>query len=357
MLSPSDVLRMQVDLAEALASPSSFTSESLDGLAHSQGKQPAGDHTTSRYAMHHARTARAYQVTADMGRVVMNRFASLEHIPGTAHCPTDIAPPRTCGLVVMEDPIPYRDIRNCLNLIHVLTWGPGTANRGHFAPVDMLQTAFPLDSRGHLTGWVLTAWNDTAREADDISKLLRTEYTALGKVLSIRWWPCTTLFLPRDMRLGSPTWPVTDADRERADATADKTFLAMPPTATGIPNLHRYWAALWQLFTEERGPAIAEETHPQRPALRLARRVLQTSDITVITLRKRPGAHTGTGVPLDHQVPVTQHYRGYWCTGRACTCAQPVAELHLEKRLIGEHLRGPHGTRLIVRKKMERLSR
>lgn len=336
MLSPSDVLRMQVSLAEALNSPENTSAKSLDGLAFSEGLQHENDTTTSAFAANHVRNARAYQVTEEMGALVQARFESLHHIPATTHCPTDIAPPRTAGFVVMEEPIAFLDVRESVNLAHALVWGPATVRVTHSGPT--------------VSGWALTAWNDISRRADDVSIQMVRDYPHIDRLLHMRWWPATALFLSQDQRVGQPYFRITGEDREKAERRFPEFKSAPPAVAEQVPNLFRYWLALWQLFTEERGPAIAETTHPQRPALRLARRVLQTSDITVITLRKRPGAHTGTGTPLDHQVPVTEHYRSY-------LCRQPDGTLAWEKRKIREHLRGPHGTPLIVRKKMERLSR
>jgi hypothetical protein len=235
--------------------------------------------------------------------------------------------------------------------------------------VDALQTRLRLGNflaetsrlpegvAGHVTGWALSAWNDARREPDEVAAGMRSDNPGMRHLQEMRWWPCTTLFLPRDQRLGHPTWPVTDEDRARADAEAvEAPFLGLPAVADAVPNLVRTWVALWQLFGEERGPGITEQAHPQRPALRLARRVLQTSDITVTVLRRRPGHHTGTGTPLDHRVPVDEHTRGYWVTGRACTCDVRVDERHLEKRKIAEHIRGSTGP-LIVRKKLSRLAR
>jgi hypothetical protein len=356
MLNPSDVLRVQMDLAAHLADENDPSAASLDGLASSQGYQTDKAHIASAFAANHVRTARAYHVTADMGSLVQSRFESLHHLPPTTHCPTDIAPPRVCGFVVMEEPIAYLDIRESVNLAHVLTWGPATGEHRR-------------GDHHHVQGWSMTMWNDIRRRRDDVSVQLMREYPALDRLINMRWWPCTTLFLAQDQRIGMPYWPTDDSDRRAADARYERDraeaaggrTVPIPPAGPAIAertsNLFRYFVALWQLFGEERGPAITEHTHPQRSALRLARRTLQTSDITVITLRKRPGAHTGTGTPLDHQLPVAQHYRSYWCTGRACRCPERIDERHLEKRLIAEHLRGPHGTRLIVRKKMERLSR
>src|SRR4029077_10311726 len=97
---------------------------------------------------------------------------------------------------------------------------------------------------------------------DDVSRQLLRQYPEIERLRRMRWWPSTALFLAHRQRLGPPSWPVDDEARRRPAARFAELPDTPKATAERVPTLFRYWVALWQLFTEERGPAIAEETHP-----------------------------------------------------------------------------------------------
>jgi hypothetical protein len=327
---PAEILRWQIDLSARLGDPRDRVAQAMDFIMTERNDGKRAELAANVAA--HIRHGRAYLVTADMLSVLQSRFESERWLPGTTHCPRDIAPPRPSGFIVFEEPIAFRELRGRVQLIHVLTWGPTEARLGN----------------GRLMpGWAMGMFNDIARRPDDVAK----EMIAEGEQLT-RWQPIGGLWLARDERIGRPYR--TLSDEERAD------YVAAHPGGPEIqtydhPNLPRYLVALWQLFAETietRGVTRAETQRPDRPGWRAAKRAQIDTDITVITLRheSKPVEHPGTGTPLGWRVPVTEHHRTYWVKD-----ADGV--LRPEKRKIGLHWRGPEDAPERVTRKLERLAR
>ena len=281
----------------------------------------------------HVQYGRAFLITERMSGVVQRRSQDTDRLPPMTHCPADVEPPRRSGFAVFEEPVPIPEIRGRLQLCHATTWGPGySRNR---------------DTGVNVHGWLLTTWNDIARDPDEVSRITLRMYPEKARPLG-RWWPVHSLFLPQDQRLGDVDRPIYDAER----AELETKYGTEPPIATDVlPNPRRLHVALWQLLSETvhtHGTTTEEIGYPDRGAFRMARRLGMDSDITVITLRRpaEPTLHPGTGKPLDHRVPVCQRVRHYWVRG-----ADGV--LRREPRIIGAHERGPEGTPLIVTKRLE----
>lgn len=330
---PAEILHWQADLSARLGSPGDRTARELDFIVAERADDKGA--AMAATVANHIRHGRAYLVTAAMLSVLQTRFESTTRLPGTTHCPTDVAPPRPAGFIVFEEPIAFREMRGRVQLIHVLTWGPARARLG--------------DSPSYTAGWAIAMFNDLARRPDDVAQSMFADgYEPVG-----RWQPIGGLWLAQHERVGRPYRPITDEERSKALALHGDTPRVVIDAE--LPNLTRYLVACWQLFGETIGPrsAVREEVQrPDRAGFRAAKRAGIDSDITVLTLRheRQPVEHPGTGTPLGWRVPVTEHTRTYWLKGAD-------GLLHPEKRKIGLHWRGPKDAPERVTRKLERLAR
>ena len=234
-MKPSEALRHPADLVKALA-PGTATAAALDSTAVRNQVQRVGATSTSAYVANHVRTGRLFIVTAAMVSVVQTRFESLHHLPVTGHAPRDVAPPSVTGVVVLEEPVAFLahvEGQRRVQLAHVLTWGPATATDPH-------------GQVGRYAGWSLTLWNDASRRPDDLT---RATWTANPDERGRRWWSIGALFLGHGQRFGSVSYPVNERDRRRwAVQYPHLDEDDLPPLGEPVPNLFRYWPALWQLF-------------------------------------------------------------------------------------------------------------
>lgn len=326
-----ELLGLQVELVEMLGAGQPLA-RAVNALADSQDVSREG---VSHSMAQHVLNARVFHVEKNMTPVITNRAANLERIPSWSRFGDDHVPPRTCGFVVLDEPVGFPEMRGRWQLAHMLTWGPVLAGvRGR-------------DKKVH--GWLVSFWNDIYREPDEVSKELLAEYPTETRIFR-RWQCITTQFIPHGGVVG-PTWMPITAERK---LQAEEEFPGDPPvTEQEVPNMSRVIAALWQLLSEETAQVRHDVPHSDRPSRRFAERARVDTDVTVVTLRReaQPVEHPGTGKPLDHQVWVIEHWRTYWVKDHEKGILVP------EKRKVAGHIRGPHGTPLVVKKRIENLAR
>ena len=292
MITPTDVLRQQVDLADQLAD-GTMLAEWLGNMIHDQGHvdTAAAGLRLARLVGQRLRGARTYRVAAAMTPAITLRA-------GTLHPDTVVArsapPPRPSGFVVFEQPLRLREIRGRDQLTHALAWVEITG----------------LDARAPT--WYVLPMGDLSRDVDAVMAPTVAEHGGLDTWTRARgtWAPCTPMAFGPRHTVGPTRTLLTDDYRGRQAAEPG------PPLQMSADNPVRHVAALWALLSETRPPAgVAQDPeHLDRATARRARREGVDPEVTTVLLRPvvgRPGA--GTGKPLDHRVWVEGGFtRTYW---------------------------------------------
>jgi hypothetical protein len=241
----------------------------------------------------------------------------------------EFEPPTRCGLAYFSRPIVVYDIRGSRMLAHWVLWSPGSDLLGRPA-------------------WSMWLFNDIAIEPDEVTvfsakSLTRGQESGESRLLRIhgRFSPFGHAPLPRPDSIGPRMF---EPDAETFSEYARKGVLARPWTNTRRSIL-ALWAMLGQTLVATDRPAL------DGGSLGLAKRAGLPGRVTVIELRRRaPGAAPSTSTPVewDHRWLVRGHWRNQrFGPGRTQT----------RKIWISGFVKGPEDKPLKVTDKVYTLSR
>lgn len=247
--------------------------------------------------------------------------------------------PTSRGVMILDDPIVASNWDGLQGLIHMVSWA-----------------TVGLRSQGGDTvpGYLVMLWNDGNRDMDELTQDLIERLRRKGGPADVRrvrrmvgdFYPIQLMTISSCGVVG-PMW------HELAGVGGSPGRL--PETASGAVSITRLVLACWDLMSQTiaRSPEDEAGPHVERSARRRAERAGLDGDVTVIALRReaRPVINPGSGVKLDHQVPVREHYRHYWVKDPA------TGERVRVRRRIEAHMRGPEGTPVINKPKVYDLRR
>lgn len=280
-------------------------------------------------------------------------------------------PPQQRGVMVLDEPIRFREPRSRWQAAHIVTWQPLTEKvripvafspSSPSRPVD-----YPFgDPSTFITvqpgepdyeppmGYLVTLWNDANREADTVTQELIDDIRRDNRPHAIEdvtrmlggFFPIQTFAAEVAQRCG-PMWHEIGYEKAREIHREGYT-----PNPQGAMSVGRMILACWDLMSQTIPAAELPEVdrHVSRTMRKRAQREGLSGEVSVIVLRreKRAVQHPGTGTKLDHQVPVAGHYRNQ-------ACGKGRKE---RKRIwVADHKRGPEGTPVINKPKVYDLRR
>lgn len=294
MITPRDVLRMQVDLRDRLENPVGPLGKWVASFAEDQYRDVRASKSIADTVFRHVQHGRAYHVAPNMVDMIVNRAEHPEHFSGIEPIGS-FTQPFNIGFCVLGEPLKTVEVRGRQQKTVAFSWGPADARY--------------LDS-GKTTvtpGVFLTEWSNAYLAPDEVHAWAMSqdpEYIDAIRLVG-GWAPIVMDFIPLDAKIGPP----------RIDVPYEKRQLAVIEgwewNRDGTSNYARLLAALWELMSETLSTAHTERL--DRATFRFAKRAKIDTDVTVITLRReaRETMHPGSGTPLQYRVPVNGHPRTY----------------------------------------------
>lgn len=122
----------------------------------------------------------------------------------------------------------------------------------------------------------------------------------------------------------------------------------MTPTENRSPEL-KFLLTIWRLMQQTLARVTTEDEHPKWARRDALKAKVPDTRVHVIQLRRRESHATGTGAPLTHRFPVRGHWARRWCG--------PQENRVLRAVFIHPYIRGPEGTPIIVRDRVNALIR
>lgn len=230
----------------------------------------------------------AYRVTADMCSMVEFAASQLNEEDEFDYS----LAPTGCGIVCFDKPLPVKDARGKMMLIHWLVWGPS------WDPAKPGATVFDF--------------NDTWRQPDEVQEYMRESTVAdhgqeaWDRVSRMqgRWATVGMSLLPNGEPMGPAVWTPS---AEIAASIREEGFEPTEGTNT-MRYLHALWLLLNQTVTK-----VEDDEVPDRPARRRAVKRGLPPKVTVIRLRREvssldrePGESL---VEWQHRWMVRGHWR------------------------------------------------
>lgn len=284
-------------------------------------------------------------------------------------------PLRPRGVMVLDEPIRFQEPRSREQSAHIVNWQPLTEKIrmpiGFTPDSPSMPVDYPFGDPSTFIavepgepdyepplGYLVTLWNDTNREVDEVTlelfETLAREGAHEGRRHAVQdaqrvtggFFPIQTYAVEANQRCG-PMWHAIEPGKL---ATIKREGYI--PNPKGSMSVGRLILAIWDLMSQTVPAAELDDTvrHVARTTRKRAQREGLSGEVSVIVLRreKRPVLNPGSGSKLDHQVPVAGHYRNQ-------ACGKGRKE---RKRIwVAEHKRGPEGTPVINKPKVYDLRR
>lgn len=291
----------------------------------------------------HAQNAYAYHVNAEMSDLVLHAAHMLEDDDLV-----DLSlPPTQIGLVRFDKPLPLRDARGKVMLIHWMSWGPGTyeTEDGHYEsgilstgwndledPDEVAVAMFDLDSEANQKRF---------EEIGLRTRSMQTEHMDMFKAAMGRWSVIGTSMMFPGLALGGEYVQVGEEYAKQIEAEGDTPY--------GFTNTDRYLHALWLLMNQT--IVTVEDEDLTGPFKRRAVRKNLPHRVTVIKLRRKAHPSVSNGeshVEWQHRWVTRGHWR--W---------QPCGTGRNERRRIwiNSYIKGPDDKPLVVSDKVYSLVR
>lgn len=235
----------------------------------------------------HIKASYAYRVTADMCALIQHGAALLDEAD---LLDTTLAPTQA-GFVGFDKPLPVRDVRGQIMLIHWMSWGPAVTSEGG-------------------SGMVVWMFNDIYREPDEVTLSLEADdpdSAAAMRTVSGRWAPVATTPIINARSVGPPE---VAADPEKY------------PDLIPSSNPARYVHALWLLLNQS--VTLTHEEDIERSSRRRAERRQLHPGVTVIALRREYSPNAGTDTTQHVERDFKWLVRGHW-RWQACGQGYPGA--------------------------------
>lgn len=360
ILTPAQLLDMQIDLLTRVQNPAGFQRKMIAGVLADRGLDTMGTGyvdkatigaTASSMSAHlpiAIERAEAFYVTSDLAAEVMRRGMDEEYMPPNRMFDHNDAPV-PAGFVYIEGGLPTHEVRGREEKIHWIVWGPVTAT-----------VVEELDGKraSQRAERALAVWmfNDTM-DPDDIAKEMRAD----GEMDAIFQRDMGRYFFQGGEAYinGSPAGPAKKTIPSNREEEYRKNsvvnlgaFPALPEGDLWWTNTGRLIFALWDLLNETVSVVSHGDANLNRATVRRARRMNLPGRVTVVKLRRTKYVdreYLGTTcVDWQHKWLVRRHRRWQACgPGRA------------ERRLIWieAHEKGPEHKPLIVTQKVYRLDR
>jgi hypothetical protein len=287
---PGEVLDAQVDLIDRLDSTQfeGYLNSvyAMDETGHLDDDDDApvrsrlnAHQSVAATLQRHVKASYAYRVTEDMSALIQHGAALLDE---DDRLDTTLAPTQA-GFVGFDKPLPVREVRGHIMLIHWMSWGPARTTAGD-------------------TGMVVWMFNDVYREPDEIALATEAEDPESAQAMRTvggRWAPVATTPIINGRSVGPP----------EVAADPDK-YPDLVPSSNPIRYVHALWLLLNQTVTATR------EEDVERPSRRRAQRRQLHPTVTVVALRREftPNHTEGeTHVDRDFKWLVRGHWRWQVC--------------------------------------------
>jgi hypothetical protein len=282
------------------------------------------------------RVAHTYRVSHDMSMLVEQAAKGLDDLSqfNRKWAPSGV------GFVAFDRPLPVREVRGKVMLIHFLVWGPvSTTNIGYGGTATLIST-----------------FNDRWRQADQVDEEMHAHYDEIRpgsyeKVTRIlgRWAACGNEPAFDGQRMGPALQIPSEEYVKRIEEEGE--------TAHSTTNVIRYVHALWMMMNQT--VARVEDEHIDRKARRRAEKHRLPPKVTVIKLRRETGERKEgqSDIEWQHRWMVKGHHRWQVC-GPNHPFAEEVAPGVFRAWIwIDPYEKGPDGAPLIQSEKVYSLER
>jgi hypothetical protein len=294
---PADVVRCHADLADRLRTEA-FRGYLRLCLRHMGPDRDLGQDQEALVKVTHGnvKMAENYLVSREMSDLVV---AAAEALDEEDVFDLTVAPSPS-GLARFDKPIPMTDVRGRQMLSHWVLWGP-----------CLVTGEDGTTGRGMLVTW----FNDSVTEPDEVAKALRADRSNDSKVLSAmvgRWDYVGT----STVCSGSPLGPRTV---DPSQGYADMVRAQGDEVSAGATNMLRGVHALWLLMRQTIVSTQRASSHPSATAA--AKRAKIPPLVSTVHLRRSVSLEPSQGhheVHWQHRWLVRGHWRWQACgTGRA----------------------------------------
>lgn len=339
-MKPAEVLDHQADLADRATNPdfrdivvgTMTASYADDPYVATERSVKMSDAVADQFATRlplAVRAAEAFHVTPDMSIMVQHIATQLD---GTDRFNFE-ALPSTHGIARFDEPLPMRDIRGKLMLIHWAVWAR-TANQSGY-PVLMLWFFNDWDFPDAISSELL---NESLYDADRMRKIQG------------RWGFISVDYITDQQRMGPAFVEIDDETRARVIASG---------IILGDGTLSRYMHAFFLLL----GQTVTKlsKVEADRKFARRARRAkLPSSRVTVVAMRRTEYLGEGVGerdVEWSHRWSVRAHLRWQHVGPDYPGAKETSPGVFMARIVIGWHIKGPPDKPLILTQKVYDLRR
>lgn len=343
---PTEILMQQRDFVQRMQSKSfrQVVESSIRSNQPNLDERDLTDHITRTFA-----DGDTYSVSADMVDLIEYSAHQLDE---SDRADIDLFPSRS-GVVSLEVPLVFEDIRGYGTKIHWISWG-----------IAAHEKISAFGARITKRSMLVSFWTDMSDPDEIATELYRK--VPKGQVAQMvgRWGFVGVGTLEDGARLGTQTYTIAEHDdeaywtnRRQQEIAEQMDTLLRPPLPTAkVPSLRRYVWAMVLLMGQE---IVSKEqsTHTKAESKVLARNGAGSA-VTVVTLRRKSHRRSEgeSRVGWAHRWLV----KGFWAwrkCGENHPASQEYEKGYRARVWINDYVKGPEGKSFKVTDKVYRLSR
>lgn len=255
--------------------------------------------------------ARAYRVQENMTPVILERGKTMQSTDRIGE--GSLRPPRPYGLVRLEEPLIFDEVRGRKQVIYWISWAS-------MAMAGELGLYLPTHGRD---AWAIAVWGDVEDGPDEVIRSIWDHPANKGaspahaerrhRELFGRWAPVSVGYLVG----GSPVGDEWITDPERMRKVRDRISKEGWVFDGAIHNPMRWLVALWELLGETMPAADVEhasEYVPRSTVKRARNGGIVEPAVTTVVLRRqsRPTVNPGSGSPMTSRIWIEGYNAWRW---------------------------------------------